>query len=110
MTCDEWLFTCYLSGNRSSPRIKLYAQVIDSVQHDMNLAGSLKDGWVNDHVSNGQFNREGLQVMALIIFVLALWFIGAALVAHLFCSAARDFVSAPEMKLLPVRRTKRFHE
>lgn len=48
--------------------------------------------------------------MALIFFVLALWFIGALFVVHLFCGAAREFVSTPEMQLLPLRRSRRFHD
>lgn len=43
--------------------------------------------------------------MVLTTFLLAIWFTGACLVVHLFCSAAREFVSAPDMGLLPLSYT-----
>lgn len=41
--------------------------------------------------------------MTLLISVLALWMISMCLVTYLFCGAAREFLSAPEMELLPVK-------
>ncbi len=43
--------------------------------------------------------------MVLTTFLLAIRFTGACLVVHIFCSAAREFVSASEMGFLPLSYT-----
>lgn len=37
--------------------------------------------------------------MIIVIFALVIWLVGACLVVHVFCSAAREFVSVPDRTL-----------
>lgn len=47
--------------------------------------------------------------MIMFIAILVLWVFITALVTYLFCGAAREFVSGPEMELAPVKHDGSLH-